>query len=1159
MRQAAHSLVRMRLTVFVIALAAVFLAVGVGSAFAQGPYWKLSSSAAPRNLPPGGEGEVVLLLNNFGASSLVASEANRVKITDKLPPGITATSITGLDYGQDSECQTGKELNATEPSCTYSKTLLPYEGLKITIHVKVSPGAAANPVNEVFVSGANAPAASIAQPLTVSSTPASFGVEKYEIKPENEDGSLDNQAGSHPFQLTTSIAFNQAAGQFSISQPKNLKFNLPPGLIGNVNIVPQCSEAEFLTLVKSQNLCKGNTAIGVAAVDVLEPHQFTAGPITRQVPVFNLKPIAGEPARFGIEVLKDFVILDTSVRTGADYGVNVTALNNTQVAALLSSTVSFWGTPGDPSHDPSRGWECIGGGLQNPFPENPCKPLGDPNPRAFLSLPTSCGSPLQSPMEPQSWERGSEYLPPFESEAGVALVGCGALPFSPSINVQPDTSVGNTPAGLTVGVTLPQTSTEEPNGLSESAVKDTTVTLPPGVLLSPSAANGLQACPEGPEGPYEGIGFTGFKKFSTDEPTAETPTFTHTFFFERVESEGEVFQPSCPDGSKVGLVKIHTPDLPHPLEGGVYLAAQNANPFGSLLAMYIVAEEKASKTLVKLAGEVSPDPNTGQITTTFKHTPQVPFDHLELKLFGHGEGGKPEGRASITTPPNCGAYSTESTFTPWSTGIGVAGALPEQFGIGSRAEGASCAGTRPFGPSLEAGSENTQGGAFTNFALTLRRPDSNQEPTNLTMHLPGGIAGILASVELCHEADANAGTCPESSKIGDATATAGLGNEPFTEGGGRVYITEKYNGAPFGLSIVIPTKAGPFDFGNVVTRSTINIDPTTAALTIGSPLPTMVNTTTTQTGIPVQLKQIHVVVDRANFQFNPTNCKQMTITGDLTGSEGGTASATSNFAATNCASLPFKPKLTASAAGKATKGNGTTFTVKLVSPGLGQANIEKVFLTLPKALPSRLTTIQKACLDSVFEANPAGCDEGSVIGHAIIHTPVLKNPLEGPAYLVSHGNAAFPDVEFVLQGEGVKIVLDGKTDIKKGITYSRFETAPDAPFTTFETVLPAGPHSALTANVPESKHFNLCGSTLQMPTEMTAQNGTVIRTTTPVGLTGCPKVLGSLTRVQKLAAALKACRHKYKHNRKKRAQCEKQARRKYGAKKASHHKKGKRK
>jgi hypothetical protein len=323
----------------------------------------------------------------------------------------------------------------------------------------------------------------------------------------------------------------------------------------------------------------------------------------------------------------------------------------------------------------------------------------------------------------------------------------------------------------------------------------------------------------------------------------------------------------------------------------------------------------------------------------------------------------------------------------------------------------------------------------------------------------------------------------------------------------------------------------------------------------------MVNTTSTSTGVPVQLKQIHVTVDRPGFQFNPTNCSPKTIDGSLTGAQGASAAVSSPYQATNCSSLPFGPKLSATSGGQASKPNGASLNVKVTSAGLGQANIQKVFLTLPKALPSRLTTIQKACTDNIFNVNPASCNEGSVIGKATIHTPVLKSPLSGPAYLVSHGSAAFPDVEFVLQGEGITLILDGKTDIKNGITYSRFESTPDAPFTTFETELPTGPHSALTANVPESQHYSLCKAKLVMPTEITGQNGAVLKQETKIGLTGCVagKKAHRLSRAQLLHKALKKCRKQFSHKKKKRAACEKKAHKKYGPKKKAKKKSGRKK
>ena len=484
----------------------------------------------------------------------------------------------------------------------------------------------------------------------------------------------------------------------------------------------------------------------------------------------------------------------------------------------------------------------------------------------------------------------------------------------------------------------------------------------------------------------------------------------------------------------------------------------------------------------------------------------------------------------------------------------------EPFTITSGAEGTPCSNPQPFAPSMQAGTTNLQAGGFTPFSLTIGRPDSSQALTSIALRLPTGLAGVLKNVPLCPEPQASQGTCSPASLIGHATSSSGLGSDPFTLSG-QVYLTGPYGGAPFGVTIVTPANAGPinsnglptFHLGNVIVRSGIFVDPYTAAVTIKTAVPTFVETAQQgRPGIPVQLKQTNVTVERPNFQFNPTNCTPTAIQATLTGDQGGVASLASPFQVANCASLPFKPGFEAEVSGQGSKPNGVGFKVVTTSAGLGQANIAKVFVALPIQLPSRLSTIQKACRDFLFEANPvSGCPADSNIGQAKISTPVFKNPLSGPAYLVSHGNASFPDVEFVLQGEGVTIILDGKTDIKKGITYSRFESTPDAPFTRFETTLPAGPHSALTANVPESKHFNLCGQKLTMPTEIYGQNGVLIKQTTKIKITGC-KPVRCTTRACKLKAALKKC-HKIKGRsakaHKKRAACERAARKKYGAKK----------
>ena len=719
--------------------------------------------------------------------------------------------------------------------------------------------------------------------------------------------------------------------------------------------------------------------------------------------------------------------------------------------------------------------------------------------------------------------------------------------------MEPEKHEGNTPTGLTMHIHMPQQSSLEAEGLAPPAIKDTTVELPEGVLLNPAAANGLQACLEGeteaiPGVGSGGIGYTGNSELGEGFDGA-VPTFTESLPTHRWNRASNF----CANASKVGVVRIKTPDLPNELEGGVYTAAQNANPFGSLFAIYIVAQDPVSKVLVKLAGEVKLNSSTGQITTTFANTPDLPFEELTLELFG-GPG------ATLSTPQGCGAAApTRATFTSWANEPGEAPLTVTReaggFDNSSGAEGSGCPGSQPFAPSFQAGMANTQAGAYSPFELTINHPDADQPLTGLTTTLPPGLAAVIASVTPCPEPAASQGTCGPESLIGKAEASVGLGGEPFTQKEGRVYLAGPYEGAPFSLSVVVPTKAGPFDFGNVVTRSTINVNEETAAVTINSPLPTFVNTTSYPggVGVPVQLKSLHVVVDREHFQFNPTNCSPMAITGTLTGASGGSESVSSPFHAENCQSLAFAPKFNASVAAQGSKANGTAFNVTVESGGIGVEGIRKVFLTIPKILPARLQpTLQNACLDKVFTVNPAGCPEDAFIGRATVYTPVLKTPLTGPAILVSHGNASFPDVEFVLQSENIHILLDGKTDIKKGVTYSRFESAPDAPFTKFVTELPAGPHSIFTDNTEEAKTYNLCGKTIVAPTEITAQDGALVKQETKVTVTGCGPVQPTvLTKAQKLAKALKACKKDKK--KKKRLACERAARKKYGSKAATKH------
>jgi hypothetical protein len=571
---------------------------------------------------------------------------------------------------------------------------------------------------------------------------------------------------------------------------------------------------------------------------------------------------------------------------------------------------------------------------------------------------------------------------------------------------------------------------------------------------------------------------------------------------------------TCPEAAKVGTVEIHTPLLPHPLVGAAYLAAQNANPFGSLIALYLLVKEPFSGVIVKLAGQVTPDPLTGQLVSTFKDTPQLPFEDLALHFFGGS-------RAPLGTPALCGGYTTTASIVPWSGNATVDSS--SEFQITSGPNHTPCSDPLPFDPSLTTGSLNIQAGAFTPFTMTMSREDGNQNLDAIKLQMPPGLLGELAKVKLCGEAQANTGTCDPDSLIGETVVSVGLGGNPYTVKGGRVYITGPYAGAPYGLSIVNPAKAGPFDLGQVVVRAKIEVDPTDAAITITSDttgpyrIPQMID------GIPLQIKHVNVTVDRPEFTFNPTNCSPMQIGGSLTSSEGAVSTLHVPFQVTNCATLQFKPIFKVWTNGHTSRANGASLHVRLTYPKApfgSQANIGKVKVDLPKQLPSRLNTLQKACPDSTFNENPAACPPDSRVGFATATTPVLPVFLEGPAYFVSHGGQKFPELVIALQGQGVTVYLHGETFISKaGITSSTFRTIPDVPIGTFELTLPQGPFSALAAN------GNLCTARLRMPTAFTAANGIQIHQSTPITATGCPK--------HRAHGSRRHHKHKSKHKKKK--------------------------
>jgi hypothetical protein len=1008
--------------------------------------------------------------------------------------------------------------------------VVPYNDLQLQLQLRVKAGPVIEQARAEVSGGGAGPVATV-QSLPVGSASPSFAVEHFEVVPETGTGSVDAQAGSHPFELTTSLSLDQSANPIAPpALPRKLSFQLPPGIVGDVLSVPQCSELDFREITSLENHCPPDTIVGAGFVNFDEPK---LGEQTWPVPIFNLVPAPGEPARFGFTAGKSPVTIDTAVRTGSDYGVTATVNNVSEAVNFLSEVVSFWGVPDDPAHDETRGYACP---TFSSVEFNALHELCPPAPQTtapFLTNPTSCSTGFTTTVEGESWPfRASPEAEPksidlakentsysLEDAFGrpLLITGCDQLPFSPSADAAPDVPSASTATGLKVDIKVPQEASEDADGLASSAVKDITVALPEGVEVNPAGGNGLEACSEGQ------IGYLPPPVSEAPEHLRFTPTLPEPL--EPGTSLGALG--FCPNAAKVGTVEIHTPVLKSPLKGAVYIASQNENPFGSLLASYIVAEDHESGVLVKLPGEVRLCKSSGeaidgmicaaagQVITTFLNSPQVPFEDASLHFFDE--------RAPLSTPAFCGSYTTNASFVPWSAEAWDEAAQTKSasssFDIGSGPNGSPCPGSKlPFSASFTGGTTNNNAGAFSPLSTTIGREDGQQSLQSVQLHMPAGLEGLISNVKLCSEAQANEGTCGPESQIGEATVSAGVGGDPVVVPGGKVYITGEYEGAPYGLSITAPVKAGPFDLEHdtspqdpgqdpacdcYVVRAKIEVNPLTAELTVATnttgphAIPQMID------GVPVQIKQVNVTVNREHFVFNPTSCNQLHMTGTIAGGEEASQAFSVPFQATNCALLGFKPSFHVSVTSKISKQDGVGFNTTLSYPAgsLGKmANIAQVKVELPTQLTSRLSTLQRACLVKVFEANPANCPPESIVGHAKVVTPVLPVPLEGPAYFVSHAAEEYPNLTIVLKGYGVTVELVGSTHIAKktNITTTTFKATPDVPFNTFELTLPAGEFSALTG------FGNLCRSKLAMPTEFAAQNGALIDEPTPIEVTGCP-------------------------------------------------------
>ncbi len=624
----------------------------------------------------------------------------------------------------------------------------------------------------------------------------------------------------------------------------------------------------------------------------------------------------------------------------------------------------------------------------------------------FLTLPSVCSQSTTSYLEVESYE-GHVSSTPTHTPVGVE--GCEKVPFNPTTTLTPETSTSDESDGVTADVHVPQHAEPEQHQHRRHP-----------------------SCPRNPA------------RRGDAQPTRRQWAWG---LLPEQAGIGSARPVECPAASKIGTVAIETDLPPHSLTGNVYLGDPAGGPItGPPFTIYIDAESVYGVS-VRLRGLVEANRETGRLEATFTENPPLPFEDLKLAL----DGGP---RAPLANPLVCGEARTESLFTPYTGGAEALSSTPFTT--------TGCPAPLPFALTQSTQDSSPDAGAYTSYTFSLARGDGQQYLAQVATTLPAGLLGAVPSVSLCGEPQAAAGTCPPASEIGTASVTAGAGPEPYAFAG-EVYLTGPYAGAPYGLSVVVPALAGPFDLGSVVTRAQVGVEPYTGRVVLTASLPRVVG------GVPLRLRSVGVNVNRPSFLFNPTNCgplaSESTLTGFVPGSSAtATQSLASPFQVGACDKLPFSPKLTASTGAKTSRAGGASLAVKLTQ-GAGQANIRQVSVTLPKRLPSRLTTLHGACPAATFEvAGRLGesCPEASRVGSASATTPVLPGKLEGPAYLVSHGGAAFPDLDVILRGDGVTVVLVSHTHISSaGVTSSTFESLPDVPVSSFALSLPTGSHSVL--------------------------------------------------------------------------------------------------
>jgi hypothetical protein len=1110
------------------AVAIVLALCGLAQA-ASGPLYDVKASWGPTNLPPGGVGQFELQVRNIGDE--VAEQP--LFISDELPPGVTATAISwrnalGTEKLEKWCSGVGTELvSCIVPGASTPKVAPPPSlketnsglinpkpsgyALPIFVEVAIAPSASGTATNRATVGGGGAAEEiSDVDQVPFSALPAPFDVVAGSFRADVfkgpfPDKSVSRKAGDHPFEERLKFDFTTKGGSSPVDSTfvtsangsiRTVETLLPRGMIGNPEALQKCKPLKFAQqgVTANSTLCPANTQVGYVNVSAAvgggnhgngqQEVSPDASAAFSRIPLYSLEPPAGTPVDLafsaaGLITAHIFATLDPA----HDYAVEGIVPDTSTALDVHGVEAVLWGVPGDPAHDKFRYYTepTEGNALGAPFAA-PIKPL--------FTNPMDCGFENGGQkISIDSYEHPGEFTPIQEDENSLDVEGCDdpRFRFEPEISLQPTDRHAGAPTGLAVHLEVPQRDGEvdeakklyaengNVNGISTPPVKRAVVTLPEGMTLSPSAAQGLDTCSLAQIG------------LGNNEPVR------------------------CPDSAQFGTLTLHTPILPVDAqpEGRIYVAKQSENPFGTLLGLYLVVEDTDLGILVKLPGRIDVDRQTGQITTTFDDVPQFPVSDLQLNL-------KSGVRAGLVEPSTCGKKTIRAEFFSWQDPA-TAHVVESSYKIEENPSGSPCVdnlGERPFGPQLEAGTANNRAGSYSPFVFRLTRTDEDQELSRIGVTLPPGLAAKLAGVGQCPDAaiaqaegrrepgegalEQLAPSCPASSLVGSTEVGSGVG-VPLTWVPGKIYLAGPYRGAPLSIVVISPAVVGPFDLGVVVLRTAIEVAPETAQVSATSDaLPQIIQ------GIPVRIRDARLNLDRPNFMLNPTSCAEKRIDAHVAGT-GADVNASADdpsidlfnrFQAADCASLGFAPKLSFRLFGGTHRGAHPRLQAVLkMRPG--GANIGGTQVALPSSEFVDNEHFDTICTRVQFSAHQ--CPAGSVYGFAVAKTPLFGFPLEGPVYLRSAPGRKLPDIVAALRGPAsmpIEIDLDGHVDSVLGRLRATFESVPDAPVNEFALRM-AGGKKGLIQN-----STNLCAKRYRAIVKFKAQNG-LRRTVRPPVAASC--------------------------------------------------------